>query len=79
LPCLILLIEIDCVLFVVREDGEEAADVLHRNNQALSVINLTVCQIRTKTRHSYLSVYESWIVMIVNLLLGTRELAMRIA
>lgn len=39
-PCLILITEIDCVLFMVRADGEEAAGVLNRKNRALSIINL---------------------------------------
>jgi hypothetical protein len=68
-PCLSLIIEVDCALFMVRADDEEAAGVLNRNDRALSIINLTVGEIYTKIRHSYLPVYETSIVMIVNLLL----------
>lgn len=34
-PCLILIIEVDSVLFMVRADGEEAAGNLNGNNRAL--------------------------------------------
>ena len=61
--------EIDCVLFMVRAEGEDASGVLNRNNRALSIINLTVGETCAKIGHFYLPVYETSIVMIVNLLL----------